>query len=93
MDDDLHAGRGRATSAGFIASPLIQSIGVRGPALAAAAAGSRASARIVQPRLSMAWTACAPKWPVAPMTSAVFWVGWDMGGLLSWSRTHALLAA
>ena len=54
-----------------MASPFTQSIGMFGPALARAAAGSRARARTIQPWRIRAAAAWAPKEPVAPMIRAV----------------------
>src|SRR5262249_51568917 len=59
------------TLAASIASPFTHSIGLRGPSLAAAAAGSRVSALTRQPCLISASAACRPKSPVAPITRAV----------------------
>ena len=72
MDDDARRRRRRRRRpAAFMASPATHSIGMRGPGLGPAAAGSRARARTVQPWWIRAAAAWPPNEPVAPMIRAV----------------------
>ena len=73
-----------------IASPFTHSIGVRGPSLAAAATGSRASARTRQPCLISAWRRARRTRPVAPMIEGgAFGGGGHWGRSLLWSERCA----